>query len=68
MVSDENIISNSRLIIVEGKAEIKIFTALGLTINISDFQIRDINGISNYKSKISAITKTPGFSRLLDWG
>ncbi len=68
IITGESNIVKSKLIVVEGKAEVKLFEALGYEFDVPDFQIIDIDGVSNYRSKISLIAKSPNFSRVTKFG
>lgn len=57
-------ITKLKIIAVEGRDEDNFFSALFDNLGISDIQIIDFGGKTNYKKRIKSITKVSGFSKV----
>lgn len=55
-------INKKKVIVVEGKNEIKFFEALLEYMEIADYEIYDVKGKNNFKNEIPALVRTTGFS------
>lgn len=51
-----------KLMAVEGRDEVVFFKALLKHMGIKDVEIQDVGGKDQFKTKLPALTKTPGFS------
>jgi hypothetical protein len=54
-------ITNPKVIAVEGKDEKNFFTALIINLRMSDFQIIEFEGKTNFRTGIRSIVNIPGF-------
>ena len=56
------------LLVVEGKDEVNLFKALVEYLDLHNVQILDIGGKFQFKSKLSAISKSPHFNNIISLG
>jgi hypothetical protein len=57
-----DIIRQKKVLAVEGKDEINFFNALLEYVGILDFDIHEVGGKDQFKSKLPALVKMSGFS------
>jgi hypothetical protein len=61
-------IAKSKLLLVEGKDEVKLFDKLLADLNIGDVEIRDIMGKTRFRKNIEALPSLSGFGRVTSIG
>lgn len=59
-------IREKKVLAVEGKDEENFFKALLKYVDITDFEIRDVGGKDQFKNKLPALVKIPGFSDVVE--
>lgn len=57
-------ISQKKLLAVEGKDDVEFFEALLKDMKIGECEIREVGGKDQFKNKIPALVKVPGFSNV----
>ena len=57
-----DIIRQKKVLAVEGKDEVNFFHALLEYVGITDYEIRDVGGKRQFKNKLPALVRMPGFS------
>lgn len=61
-------ITETKLLVVEGKDEVYFFEALKTHLGLTGIKIRDCEGKENMRPFIKALPKTPGFNGLISLG
>jgi hypothetical protein len=61
-------ITKSKVLIVEGEEEIRVFSELIAHLNLPDIEIRDIGGKTKFRTNVRTLTITPGFYNVTSVG
>jgi hypothetical protein len=67
-VSSSVDITQSKVLVVEGKDEVNFFVALIRFLNLSSIQVLNIEGKHKFKNKLKAVSITSGFSNVASLG
>jgi hypothetical protein len=61
-------ITKSKVLIVEGEEEIRVFSELIAHLNLPDIEIRDIGGKTKFRTNVRTLMITPGFHNVTSVG